>query len=205
MRPLPAAGGRREIASELGSPESLHIASRLGAGMPLDESADGSGAGDQEGSVLGGVRVTDINVDRQQARQQLVGFGPSPPSDSMLGLARNSNGRVNQQIERASLIGNKGGGVLAGPSNPAQGGDQGRGGARSDGPPRTFGMREFMSGPIECVLHVRHGEPFVPYRKGPMPNDSGVRLKGGVQSAAGAVRRQEGKDRVFASRSGRGS
>ena len=66
-------------------------------------------------------------------------------------------------------------------------------------------MCEFVSGPIERVLHEWHGEPFIPDRESPMPNDSGVRLKGRVQSAAGAVSRQEGKDRVLASSSRRSS
>ena len=55
-----------------------------------------------------------------------------------------------------------------------------------------LGMRKFVSGPIESVLHVRPGEPPVPNRKRPMSNDRGMRLEGGVQRAAAWCRQQPG-------------
>ena len=94
---------------------------------------------------------------------------------------------------------------MAGPSNPAHGGDEGGGGANSDGPPRALGVRELVSGMIEGLLHVRHSEPFVPDRESPVTHDRGMRFEGGVEGTGGAINCTKREHWVLAGCSGRGS
>ena len=68
------------------------------------------------------------------------------------------------EVEGATFVRDEGGGILACPSNPARGCDEGGG----DGPPRAPGVRKLLSGTIEGLLHVLHREPLVPDRESPV-------------------------------------
>ena len=63
-------------------------------------------------------------------------------------------------------------------------------------------MRKLVPGMVKSVLKELFVEPPVPHSESPVPYDSSVGFKGGVERATGAIERKEGKDRVAASGSG---
>ena len=155
--------------------------------------------------MVGGRQAPDIDVEGDKPREELVSFAPSASSDGMLGFTGNNDGRVGLYVEGATFVGNDRGGVIAGPPEPADGGDEGSGKFRDDGPPRSFGMGQLVPGTLEGFLHVRDREPSVPDRQGQVSEDRGMRFKRRVKCATGAINRKQSKHRVLAGCSRGGS
>ena len=170
LRPLPATSSRGQIAPIHRFPQSSHHTRSPSAAVTFDKGTDGGSTRDKDSPMPARGKVADVYASGDEARQQLVGLAPSASPDGVLGFIGNDNRRVSLQVEGATFIRNERGGIVASPTNPAQGGNQRGGGASRGRPPRAFGMCKLVPGMVEGVLEVLPVEPPVPNRKSPLNN-----------------------------------
>ena len=103
------ADSRRKIAPALVGPAGPDIASGSAAAFPLDQRADGAGAGDKDGP-MGASSVSDnVGLGGDKTREELVGLGPSVSSDGVLDLLGHDHRGVNLQVDESAFVGNEDG------------------------------------------------------------------------------------------------